>query len=352
MFAQQADPKAELLRLTDELDAAVRAADWNKAAALSNTLKGAASDARNQSMSKGGTELADQVLDWLPPDTETIVIAQQLFKVPQADRPGADALAMAQGYVLGLLAAVENETLIEALPGRAIRLAALGARQFANHAPKGDMLPLGLIAYQGCAVYSFLEPVPESIFQRKPDESVMGHPVWVSKGSQNDFKDTDMFLVALPKPDMMLACNDRDFFTQMVSRMAVHQSPRALPASLPEWKQVDRSAPLWAVRHIRVDRAPEDPSYPAHLIGAGPGARDPEITGLTVEFGPSSAVKARMLAKGDPWKDLASSDDFHGEAQPRKVADGIWELSVANKPEAGGMAVFALMAFLGFAVYL
>jgi hypothetical protein len=49
---------------------------------------------------------------------------------------------------------------------------------------------------------------------------------------------------------MMLACNDRDFFTQMVARMAVRQTPRALPETLPEWEQVDRSAPLWAVRHI------------------------------------------------------------------------------------------------------
>jgi hypothetical protein len=69
----------------------------------------------------------------------------------------------------------------------------------------------------------------------------MGHSVWISKGSQNDFTDTDTYLVALPKPDIILACNDRDFFIQMVTRMALHQTPRALPAALPEWNHVDRS---------------------------------------------------------------------------------------------------------------
>jgi hypothetical protein len=352
MFAQQADPRPELLRLADELDTAIRAGDWNKAAALSDTLKGTASDARNQSMAKGGSELGDQILDWLPTDTEVIVVAQQPFKVPAADRSAlADTLVMAQGYVLGLLGAAEKESLYKALAGRTIRLAALGAREFANHAPgPQDMLPLGLIAYQGCAIYSFLEPVSESIFQRKPEESVMGHPVWISKGSQNDFKETDTYFVAIPNPNTMLACNNRDFFTQMAARMAVRQTPRALPATLPEWEQVDRSAPLWAVRHIRADRAQQDPSQAGML---GPDGKNLEPIGLTAEFGlVSASAKARMIAKEDPWEAIASSPEFQGAAQSRKLKEGIWELSVANKPQAGAMAVFMLMAFLGFTVYL
>jgi hypothetical protein len=85
----------------------------------------------------------------------------------------------------------------------------------------------------------------------------------------------------------------------------------------------------------------------------GPDRKNLEAIGLTAEFGlVSTGAKARMLAKEDPWKTIASSPEFQGAAQSRKLTEGIWELPVANKPQAGAMAAFVLMAFLGFAVYL
>jgi hypothetical protein len=143
----------------------------------------------------------------------------------------------------------------------------------------------------------------------------------------------------------MLVCNDREFFTQMVSRMAVIQTPRALPTDLKEWRYLDRSAPVWAIRYFRRDRVGADPS-----ISMLDSEKDPEATGLIVEFGIDGGATAIMLAKSDPWVDLGESPDFHGAAASRSVGDGVWELSVANKPEAGPIAVFALMAFLGFVV--
>lgn len=346
---QTPNRKPELIRLTDELDTAVQAGDWNKAAALSRSLKDATVEARNLSMAKGGVDLVDQILQWLPVDTETLVVAQQPFKIPRRDPQAIPSVAgMAQGYVLGLLGAIGKEGVDKALVGQTIRLAAIGARKFQNHAPDArGGLPLGLISYQGCAIYSFVEEVPESIFQRKADESVMGHPVWVSKGSQNDLKDTDTYFAARPLPDLVFACNDRDFLTQMVSRMAVVQSPRALTADLTEWQHLDRSAPVWAIRHFRSDRVTLDPTISMLLAGKDPGA-----TGLTVEFGINGGATARMLAKSDPWVDLAKAPDFQGMAVSRKVEDGVWELSIANKAESGGLAVFALMGFLGFVVLI
>jgi hypothetical protein len=59
-----------------------------------------------------------------------------------------------------------------------------------------------------------------------------------------------------------------------------------------------------------------------------------------------------MLSEADPWKKIAGSGDFHGAAKSSKVADGVWELSVDNIPEAALSAVFVLMAALGLAIYL
>jgi hypothetical protein len=350
--AQQVSPKPNLLEITDQLEAAIIAGNWNTAVALSSSLKEAVRNARNRSMAANANELADSILNWLPIDTETIVVAQEPFTLIEDHRnDNPKALAMAQGYVLGLLAAAENEKLEKSLLGRTIRLAALAARGFGNHPPdERGALSLGLIAYQGCATYAFAEPIPESSFSRHPDELLMGHPLWVSKGTQNDEPETDTYLVAIPKPDLLIVCNNRDFLTAMISRMASPQNARALPASLSEWKQVDRHAPLWAVRHYWTDQAKVDPTNARNMLNL---ESDPEATGVIVEFGlASDQIVARMISKSNPWKELAGNDEFHGAAQSRELAKGVWELSVSGKPDAAIMSVFALMAVLGFAVLI
>jgi hypothetical protein len=350
--AQQVPTKPDLLKLTDQLESAIVAGDWKQAAALSTTLKDETRDARNRSMSANANDRVDSILSWLPVDTETVIVAQEPFTLSagqQTENP--KALAMAQGYVVDLLAAAENEKLHKALLGRTIRLAAVGARAFGEHpADERGATPLGLIAYQGCAAYTFAEPITESSLSRTADESLMGHPIWVSKGSQNDQPQTDTYLVALPKSDLLIVCNNRDFLTTMLSRMASPQKGRALPADLPEWKQVDRHAALWAVRHYRTGGANDDPTNVVNMLEL---KANPEATGLIVEFGlASDAAVARMISKSDPWKEFAANQEFHGATQSRKLANGAWELSIAGKAEAANMSVFALMAVLGFVVLL
>jgi hypothetical protein len=350
-LAAQPLSKADLLKLTDELETAVQTSDWPKAAELSRSLKSAVQDARNQSMAAGGSEFAESVLTWLPSDTETLVVGQQPFAIStQDDTKIPSALEGAQSYVLGLLAAAEKQNLFKNLVGRTVRLAVLGARRFGEetpgYRPPGDQPgPLGMIPYQGCAVYAFTEPVAESILSRPSEDSIMGHRVWTSKGSQNDSHDTETYFVSLLKPDLMLACNHRGFFQEMVSRMSLPRQARALPADLPEWKQLDRTAPLWAICH-----------YPANsgvLAALSPEGKDFGATGVTLEFGlASGAVRARMISKLDPWQDLVENPEFKGAAKSREVAKGVWELSVDGKPDAAMFAVFALMATVGFIVLL
>jgi hypothetical protein len=56
IVAAQSPVKADLLRLTDELDTAIQSGDWTKAAELSRALKAAAEEARNRSMASAGRE--------------------------------------------------------------------------------------------------------------------------------------------------------------------------------------------------------------------------------------------------------------------------------------------------------
>ncbi|HLY16417.1 MAG TPA: hypothetical protein VKR61_04300 [Bryobacteraceae bacterium] len=178
------------------------------------------------------------------------------------------------------------------------------------------------------------------VFAQTPGQS----RVWVSKGSQNESPDTETYLVSLLKPDLMLVCNHREFFSEVVSHIGSSPERRALPPNLPEWRQVDRSAPLWAICHYR------DSTFLTSLMAE---AKDPSATGLAVEFGlPSGAIRARMISKSDFWKDIAGRSELAGAARSRESGPGIWELSVDGKPEAGFFALFVLMGMLGFVVLL
>jgi len=343
--------QTDLPKLTDELEAAIKSEDWPKASQLSRSLREAVQQARDQSMAGSGNKLVDSILTWLPADTETLVVAQQPLTLSQADRSKVPtALDMAQGYVLGLLVSAEKETLYKALVGRTVERAVLSARRFGEeppNLPKPDRASgLGMIFYQGCAVYAFAEPASDSILTRPADETIIGHRVWVSKGSQRDEPDSDTYFVSLLKPDLMLACNNREFFREMVARIDGPPQPRALPAELPEWKQVNRSAPLWAICHYA---GKDEILLPA--LGLEVGAV--EATGVTLEFGIAPiAARARMISKSNPWKEFAEAADFHGAAKSHESANGVWELTVDGTPDAALMAGFALMAVVGFVVAL
>jgi hypothetical protein len=346
--AAQSAAKADLLRLTDELSSAIQSGDWTKAVKLSRALKAAVEDARNRSMETTGKQQADSFLAWFPADTETMVVAQQPFEIATDQRKPPTAIDMAQSFVLGLLQAAEKGKLSTDLAGRTLRLAVLGARRFGqepeNHHATEPRGALGMIPYQGCAIYSFSAPISPPILNRPPEDRIMGHRVWLSKGSQNDEPDRDNYFVSMLKPDVMLVCNSRTMFQETVARLGLPPQQRALPADLPEWKLVDRSVPLWGITHYR------NPELVARLA---PGREDLAAVGLVVEFGlDNDMALARMIAKADPWKALVNSPDFRGAATSSESAGGIWELKIAGKPDAAGFAVFVLMAELGFVILL
>jgi hypothetical protein len=343
LFAQ-APATSNLTRLAGDLDAAIQAGDWAKAVDISHTLKVAAIDARDASLSGQGSELAENILAWLPVDTETYVVAQRPFKLPEGNIMGVPSiLDEARGFVLGLLFAPEKGKLAEALIGRTIRLAAIGRRFGAEPEetpPPNTPVPLGMVPYQACGVYAFAEPPGERIFGRPPDSSVLGMRVWVSKGSQNDTPDRETYEVAFLKPDVIMSCNNHAFFEQMAARMSAPAPSRALPSSLPEWKYVNRTAPLWALCHYT-----EKTAGLAHMGSE----HDPHATGISVEFGSDGqSSKAFLLAASNPWEGLGANPEFPGTKVGQTVP-GVWELSA---PDHSPAIVLLFMAYLGFVVLI
>lgn len=348
-----AQTKPDLITLTDQLQRAMDSGDWKKAAHLSTSLKNAVDEYRNRSLSRDSSQQVDAILSWLPADTETVAVAQQPFTLTEKDPQGVpDALTWARGYVLGLLYAADDGRLRTKLQDRTLRLALLAARKF-QHQPEDSKGrgALGMIAFERCAAYTFANVLSESIFAKPAETSVLGQPTWEVKGELSEKEGKDTFFIVLPKPDLMLACNNRDFLSTMLSRMAA-PGRVALPQALVEWKHVDQSAPLWALRHFRSERASVDPTDP-HNEGVM-GDRDPDAIGVTVQVGSPtpSTVSARWISRSDDnhWKSFAEIPDAKNRFATRRISLGIWEVKGSGDAEVSAFAIFALMGVLGFAV--
>lgn len=336
----------DLIGKTDELQRAIATEDWNKAATLSRSLKQDVTDARNRSLAGEESALANTTLNWMPADTETFLVAQQPFAIPTAKDAGdASGLEMAQGFLLMAMEAAENGKLLTDFAGKTVKFAASGARNFHNQKEMANGgLPLGMIAYEGCSLYAFTEALPDSLIARPGDDLVSGNRVWISKGSMNDTPNTDTYFVTLLQPDQMLVCNDRTFLNDVISRRKMARGPRALPASLPEWKYVDRTAPLWAISHYAKGFLPPFTFRPEQFDAAHPPS------GISVAFTPGKSV-ARILSAKNPF-DAPNAADPDIPMSSRKIADGVWELTISDSGQGAPTAAMLFMGMLGFVVLM
>jgi hypothetical protein len=279
-----------------------------------------------------------------------VIVAERPFSVPQAEVLDSNALAVAQGFTLGLLTVAEKGRVAHTLEGLRIRFSLLAGRKFGWRNDDQD----GLVSYQGCAIYASEKPLPPALIARSAEETVLGHPAWTSKGTQNQSEYQYTYHVTQLRPDLLLICNDRDFLTEILTRMAAKPNRQALPESLPEWKHVDRLAPLWGIRHFAAHPAVRDDTNPANF---DEGKGDKEALGLAMQVGhPAGTVWGRWLtkstkSKANPWPDLLTEADFNGQAQIARKQDGAWELACpAADQHAASFTAFVLLGMLGFSV--
>jgi hypothetical protein len=206
----------------------------------------------------------NQVLDWLPSDTETLVVANGPFEIPAKvadDEEVGPFIESARSLACGLLGLQEG-FLQERLQGQQVVFAVEANRRFT--APKG----LGLMPYEGCQILQFdlsaqdrLESAVAACFEKAQQTVQLGgtKPAVFTERLEDD---EWTFLVAQPRRGLLICATNQKFLEQVLERMSRVQPDRAFPDSLPEWRHVDVTAPVWAIRHYRRDFAGSDPSSP------------------------------------------------------------------------------------------
>lgn len=295
-----------------------------------------------------------KMLNRLPVDTETLVVANGPFEFPDSSKENPSVDEMLSSLSLGL---PSSEVLLNHLKGQQIEIAIEGSRRFRS--PSG----LGMMPYEGCHLIQFKESSEDVLKQvmkaclERSEESLQlhNHPVAVLKErlEQDDWT----FYLTHPQPGLLLCATHRGYLEEVLQKMEKVPETRAFPASLPEWKHVDFNARVWAIRHYRKESAQQDPSSPLRERAAA-NTPDPDAKGLVFSFDHKQKVaRVLYLSTADNAVGLVTEGWHHpSEGLSPKIKltqPGIVEVSERFGNDGdGGMFVLVLLGYLGHAVYL
>jgi hypothetical protein len=128
--------------------------------------------------------------------------------------------------------------------------------------------PWGSDRYQGCDILIFEEdlgPIGAALEQRwrqecKRVQNVDRQPLYCFErsGSRKPYiKDLEWegTFICRPAPNVLIVTNQVAFLKTVLERRRVKPRDRALPDRLPLWRNVDRKAPAWEVRHAQMKTA-------------------------------------------------------------------------------------------------
>jgi hypothetical protein len=315
-----------------------------------------------------------EVLTWLPADTETVLGANGPFRVLHTDHKffqlTPDELWLEMRNRPLWLLGHEEAGLGELLKDETVALALEGSRHFRS--PKGT----GPMLYEGCAIAVFDRDVTsrqaDFIKENAPArvEEIERTTVVEIEGGLNS--DTWHFLVAFPRPRVVLVATHADYLREVLRRMRGGTGPMALPQSLPEWKYVQTASPLWGMRHFNrpSEGQEDDPSSPFGATGRLPGrfwddgmsSADDSAIGMAFYFEPFAKKKVSVvyLSKGNAREvmkrlghlsEVAGAPGWTGPIT--ELAPGVATSSVSVRiPEEAGLLWFFLSGLLGHATYI
>jgi len=240
------------------------------------------------------------VLDWLPPDTETIFVANgpiwmSDFRTGKENGPNyrlsAEDLEKAfESETLGFFD-FKNDFAVSHLARKKVLLAVEGSRKFRN--PAG----LGMMPFEGCEIAVFQDDLTDARAALLKDAAAKGFKVDGIGGEKvvvlQDRLESDIWTtyVAIVGKSVAVVATDRGYLQEVVARIHGAAGPPALPDSLPEWKFVDRTTKFWGLRHFDKREPNDDPTSPL----AGPRAAnlaDEKAIGITFQCDPGKALSA------------------------------------------------------------
>lgn len=311
-------------------------------------------------------ESVNDVLWWLPEDTETVSVVRGPFTAvaPPSDLP-RDMSAREQVDLalrtaqLGILQILQEGRFYKHLVGRGILFCVEGSRKFRPPADLGGML------YEGCHII-ILEPglgptrnalIKDMASRAKQVRRIAGQQVMVFEEKLES--DIWPIFIALPASNVLLCATNQNFLTQVIKRMHQRGEKRALPEDLPEWKHVNTGSRFWSVRHYDKNYAKDDPTSPLSGEQSAANWPDTEAIGIVFEFdrGRSRVPTFKYLSANKDALALFTAAHTHPteEFRPafRQSAPGEIEMVVSlDDPEVVPIFLLVLFGLFGHATYI
>jgi hypothetical protein len=319
------------------------------------------------------SEELSQILSWLPADTETVIVANGPFSMPdlsprdveQTPPPVESVDDLKEDFEAIPLALLgfKTDLLANRLMGQKITFAIEGARHFRN--PEG----LGGSPFEGCSIAVFARDVSDrtapfltdSAKAALPPEQIEDQKVAVFQ--QQWESEIWTILVVFPKPNLALACSSREYLREVLVRMRGARGAMALPDQLPEWKYIDTHARFWGFRHFDKTQTKDDPA-PPFSGDEGADARDDKATGITFRFDPNKSRTATVTYFSTDKDALRKVKDgkLSGGNEPAaknlnieysEIAPGVVAITFdLEQPESVNFFIFMLASSLGHAIFL
>jgi hypothetical protein len=312
------------------------------------------------------------VLSWLPPDTETLQVANGPFWMSNFVIGGhedkdheitsEELEKQFEGLTLGLFNSAEG-LLGKHLDGQKILFAVEGSRHF--RPPTG----LGELPFEGCAVAIFQDDLEDRRDAFMKDAAGVAVAIEEIEGQRvaefEEQKEQDRWTVFItfPEKGVVWVSTNRKFLQEMLVRKRSTQGQIALPDSLPEWTYVNKTAKFWGLRHYDKLQSKYDPTSP---FGGKKSANfpDEEAVGLTYQCDPRTERRAtliyvtgaraesRQIAEGR-FPDTGDPEMSGLHIQHRELAPGVIQSTFdLSHSQPTDLFFFIFMDHLGHAVYL
>jgi len=272
-----------------------------------------------------------QHLSWLPPETETLIVAAQPFTIaPKADFD-TPTLTLRELAVAPL---ADFPSVRAQFAGREIRWAFTGVIEF------NELTGFGISTTKSLTVIRFGAVLPQSIFGPQSGPVVSGFRVAsfksIREGSLRSRPETVELHAVQTAPDTLLLGTSLDVLRLALERREFGATVRDL-SRLPEWQLVDPNVHAFAIRHhrrLREDEPLQEVTGLVYSASSGPSQRvvfltngQSELTAFAGELEDvrqGRAVKVARVAPGVMAVDLPlKADDEVG-----RTAFTLWLLVV------------------------
>jgi hypothetical protein len=353
-LAAQTPSAGDLSKLSHDLRTAISIDSFVKAADLAASLDEAVQTRYQAWLIRDAGQRVDQVLTWLPANTESFWVNRMPFVVKPDEAPELLYGRPIQAYSTDRLLAVNEGAIYKALGNHTIALVVSAASGISAR-KDGYSIPSPASAGDVAYFYFFADSVDLPV----ADESIHGHPVW--RGIAKVFSDAprlprtepakrdDENWIALARPDLLILTNHREMLSQILTRMTDGSSARALPTNLSEWAHVNRNASFWGLRHYLAESKPKigERGFESADLPKPDGA----ATGVTVQMDQvTQMLEIDYLSTGTLSQRRGGADTMKTEFQTTQPEAGLWRL-ISDLKSRFDFPVHFAMAMLGFGLY-